>query len=105
MPRLRQYANKAEKQKAYRLRLQQDRPPPRPLAPPKIKRLSRPRRLEALAQELRILAEEYTHWHEALPSNQEESELAEQLQQIVEQLETMADDIDALDIPRGFGRH
>jgi hypothetical protein len=57
-----------------------------------------------MAEDLRTLAAEYQAWSEALPANQAESELADQLAQIVAQLETMADDINALDIPRGFGR-
>ena len=50
------------------------------------------------------LADEYRDWREALPDNLAASALAEKLDEVSDQLDQLADDMAALDLPRGFGR-
>lgn len=76
---------------------------PPPGAPPR-RRRSRPDRLAALTTALKDLQGEYEHWLNALPDGLAESELADKLTDTIEQLETAADLLDSLDLPKGFGR-
>lgn len=94
------YKNAAEKQRAYRDRLRAQGlvlAPPRPGTP---KPLSRPARLAAIEAALRELATEYGSWLGALPTNLAESQLAEQLSEIAESLDAIADEVGALEPPR-----
>jgi hypothetical protein len=63
-------------------------------------RVSRPARLQAVEVELRALAGEYQHWLSALPANLADSALAADLEQASEQLEDLADELSAIDLPR-----
>lgn len=49
---------------------------------------------------VRILADEYQSWLSALPENLAESQTAEQLELVVEQLEAVADDLAEIEPPR-----
>ncbi len=102
MGRPRKYSSPAQRQQAYRARQQADHqaPPPRRLPKPR----SRAVRLLAGEDELRDLAEGYLTWRDAMPENLSTSQLADDLEQLVEQLENLADEVGALDPPRGFGR-
>lgn len=63
-------------------------------------RVSRPARLLAVEVELRALAGEYQRWLAALPANLADGALAEELEQTGEQLEALADELAAIDLPR-----
>ena len=71
---------------------------------PKLKRLSRPKRLELVIRELEDLNQEYEYWLEVLPENLSESEQTSQLQDSIEQLQEAVSILNAIDLPRGFGR-
>ena len=96
----RMYENGADKQRAYRDRLRERGlvvAGPRPANP---KPPSRPARLVAIETELRALAAEYQRWQDTLPANLAESQQAEQLAEITETLEAIADDVADLEPPR-----
>lgn len=108
MPK-RLYESPAEKQKAYRerRRAQQARPSPEiralspPLTPlPKRRNPSRPARLLHIESELRKLAEEYQGWRDSTPENLAESQKAQELEEVISQLEAIADDVAAIEPPR-----
>ena len=69
---------------------------PRPGARPR----SRPARLRALAAETRHLAAEYQTWRDALPENLQEGQMADQLDEVVLELEEVADQLEAIQPPR-----
>lgn len=102
MGRPRKYTSAAEKQHAYRDRPTRAQPPAPSISRPR--RKTRPERLLAIKAELRDLADGYQHWLDAMPENQSETELAEGLKAIVEQLKSLADEVGDLDPPRGSGR-
>lgn len=105
MGRPKKYASAAEKQRAYRQRQRSSNRPPAPVpVSVRPRRKSRPERLRAIEDELRDLAAGYQHWLETLPANLSDTELADRLGAIAEQLETLADEVGELDPPRGFGR-
>lgn len=60
---------------------------------------SRPARLRTVEKELRQLAVEYQAWYDALPENLAESAMAEKLEETIEALESIADDLWAIDPP------
>lgn len=96
------YATAAEKQRAYRARLRAKglvAVLPRAAAS-KPKHLSRPARLAAIQLAVRELADEYQAWRDALPENLSGSQLAERLDEVVGQLEAIAEDLDAVEPPR-----
>jgi len=64
-----------------------------------MKRPSRPARLLAVQQELRLLAGEYQTWRDALPANLQEGGLAAKLEEAVQQLEDLADEVSYFDHP------
>lgn len=106
MARERIYSTSAERQKAYRERVMLNRANPLsvPPAPKKSRQPSRPKRLDATERELRTLAAEYQSWLDNLPEFLEGSELADLLNQAIEQLTEVADQIADITLPRGFGR-
>lgn len=65
---------------------------------------SRPVRLVALEQSLRVLMDEYQGWLDSLPESLEGSSQAERLRDTLEQLEAAADLLSGIEPPRGFGR-
>jgi hypothetical protein len=104
--RRRVYTTVAERQQAYRLRLAQ-RMAQGSSPTPKVTRkkpLSRPARLTAAMAEVSALRSEYENWLEALPDTLQESEQADRLREMIEQLQEILDLMVSLDPPRGFGR-
>jgi hypothetical protein len=105
MTREKIYASDAHRQQAYRQRLKDRLAGLLPVVgKSKPKRVTRPKRLESVIKELEDLIQEYENWLEALPENLSESEQASQLQDSIEQLQEAASILDAIDLPRGFGR-
>lgn len=102
--RTRIYATSADRQRAYRARHAQGptpavSPPPRkPARPP-----SRPARLAAARDALTSLQEEYESWLEGLPESLTGGSQAERLQEAIEQLQAVADLLDEIQLPRGYG--
>lgn len=96
----RMYENASEKQKAYRDRLRARGLVLAPPRAPSSKRPSRPARLTAIENELRELATEYEGWLEALPDNMADSARAEELTEIAEALNRLADEVNELEPPR-----
>jgi len=101
-----QYANAAERQRAHRQRVKERlaglQPVVLPPRPPR--KLARPKRLAVVEAELQSLLKEYEAWLDAMPDNLSESELAEQLQETIDQLQEALDTVASIDPPRGFGR-
>ena len=94
------HANQAERQKAYResKRHVPTQVPPPP--PPPLKRRTRPTRLLALEAQVREMIVEYQTWRDAIPPNLAGGRLAEELDAIIAGLESIADDLQALEPPR-----
>lgn len=92
------YHSAAEKQRAYRERLRQSPPPAMPK--PKPRRRTRPQRLLDLESATRELAEEYQDWLDAMPQSLSESNLAGELQEVIDQLQDIADELAAIEAPR-----
>lgn len=65
---------------------------------------SRPERLERICADLRELHLGYEDWLQVLPEPQTDGVLAEKLETTIEVLEEVLDQLDSLDLPRGFGR-
>lgn len=113
MAREKMYASDAERQQAYRDRLNASQASLLPV-PQQVreqlakkvvpKRQSRPQRLKATIQELESLGTEYECWLEALPENLSAGELADQLQEAIEQLGEAVNLLETIELPRGFGR-
>ena len=61
---------------------------------------SRPARIRDIEAAVRELVAEYENWLNALPANLAESEFAEQLAEVIEQLTDIADSLDAIEPPR-----
>ena len=97
------YPSAAEKQRAYRERLRSNDPAPTP-SQPQPKRRSRPERLTALEAAARDLADEYQQWLDGIPENLAGGTMADELRQVVAQLEAVAADLGAIEPPR-VGRH
>ena len=104
MGRRRKYATAADRQRAYRERKQHPQPAVPASPSPRRRTLSRPRRLALVIEELLDLAAEYQDWRDRMPENLSSSALAEQLELAIDQLESLAADAEAVDLPRGFGR-
>ena len=60
--------------------------------------------MELVIRELEDLNQEYEYWLEVLPENLSESEQTSQLQDSIEQLQEAVSILNAIDLPRGFGR-
>jgi hypothetical protein len=89
----------AERQARRRARLRQPSQAPPPAS---VRRsLPRPRRWAVAVAALVNLQDEYRAWLDTLPSNLEGSRLAEKLQAIVE---LDLEELQAVDLPRGYGR-
>ena len=88
----------AQRQARRRARLRRDHQlPPAPQRRP----LPRPQRWAAAVATLIALQDEYRAWLDNLPTSLEGSRLAEKLQTIAE---LDLDELQAIDIPRGYGR-
>ena len=86
----------AQRQARHRARLRWERPLPTARRP-----LPRPKRWAAAVATLIALQDEYRAWLDNLPASLEGSRLAEKLQTIAE---LDLDELQAIDIPRGYGR-
>ena len=91
----------ADRQRAYRERKAAGAAPVRYKKPRD--RRSKPQRWAAAVAELRMLIEHYQEWRESLPENLQEGTLAEKLDAVIE-LEGTIDDLEAAELPLGFGR-
>jgi hypothetical protein len=99
------HENAADKQRAYRQRLQERLVGLRPEEPAaKPKRVSRPERLAHVIVEVQDLADGYQSWLDAMPENQAESDLANRLRETIDLFQQAAEALDQVDPPRGFGR-
>lgn len=100
------YGDAAERQRAYRDRIRQQRqlegPATKPEARKRPRPLSRPARLSALVDQARDLLEEYEAWLERLPENQETAQHV-RVQETLEQLGAVVDLLEDIVPPRGFG--
>ena len=104
MGRQRLYQTPADRQKAYRARLSEERGHAKK-APSKPRRLpSRPSRLTRLTAEVQTLTSEYEHWLSVLPEPLQDSDIATRLAETVEQLTMVIDLLTDIHPPRGFGR-
>lgn len=70
----------------------------------RVRKSSRPARLQKLQEEARDLLDDYSDWKEALPENLETSPTAERLQETVATLEQVCDLLDTVEPPLGYGR-
>lgn len=100
MSRVKVYTTAAERQQAYRQRLKEKSPP----VSKEGRKSSRPQRFQKAVRELEMLGQEYETWLESLPENLSQSQLAEQLQEAIEQLQEVVGILDTLQLPLGFGR-
>ena len=89
----------AQRQARRRARLRRKRP--LPPAPPARRPPPRPQRWAAAVATLVALQEEYRAWLDNLPASLEGSRLAEKLQAIAE---LDLEELQAIEIPRGYGR-
>ena len=95
----------ADKQRAYRQRLQARLAGLCPKAPARRpKRVSRPERLARVLSEIQDLAEGYQAWLDRMPPNLAESDQAERLQETIDLFQQAVEALDQIDPPRGFGR-
>jgi hypothetical protein len=92
----------AERQRRYREKQKVERPTIIHFRNPKDRR-TRPRRWAEAVAQLRALIEDYQSWRDTLPESLRDSCIATQLDAIIE-LESHLDDLDAAELPRGFGR-
>ncbi len=101
MGRAKLYANAAERQKAYRMRLA------KPEVAPKAKKskpLSKPARLAKIEVEVRVLLADYESWMENLPESLRDSSVASVLEEAIANLTEAADTLADIRLPLGFGR-
>lgn len=103
MARQRQYATAAERQKAYMARLKSGVPAP---SPPKrqTRKLTRPKRIEALLSEAEDLLSSYQDWLENMPDSLQEGGTGEKLQDTITALESVVAALESIEAPKGFGR-
>lgn len=103
--RARIYATSAERQKAYRARQAGPSIIATSMTAKKAKRPpSRPARLVATTESLRLLQGEYESWLESVPESLAEGRVAERLRETIEQLEAAIDILDEIQPPRPFER-
>lgn len=103
MARQKLYETPAQRQQAYRRRIQDKLAGLIPLSKPSRKK-TRPQRVKSFLAELELLADEYQHWLDSLPENLTQSQLACQLEETIESLQELATQLEQIDLPRGFGR-
>ena len=104
MGRKRQDSSAAERLRAFRARIKEERAIP---APPRFearRKASRPARLVSIESELRALIDEYQGWRDRVPESLQESNLAGKLDQTIDELTEAAEMLAGVDLPKGFGR-
>jgi len=89
----------AQRQARRRTALRRERSPP--LAPPMRRPPPRPQRWAAAVATLIALQDQYRAWLDNLPASLDGSRLAEKLQAIAE---LDLEELQAIDLPRGYGR-
>ncbi len=108
MGRKRIHTDAAERQRAYRERLEQPKATParrrQVSARTTAARLSRPKRLVALADAAEELHYEFEAWLESMPAALESSAQYERLRATVDQLAIVVDVLGEVEPPRGYGR-
>jgi hypothetical protein len=90
----------AERQARHRAKLR-EQPSPMTATSPAPRRTPRPNRWAAAVATLIELQDDYRAWLDTLPANLEGSRLAEKLEAIVE---LDLDELQAVELPRGYGR-
>lgn len=103
MPRPKLYSSAAQRQQAYRHRLKLRLAGVHTPAP-KTSKKTRPQRLASLIANLDGLTLEYQHWLESMPDNLSESQLAFELEETIEALQDISEQLQDLNLPKGFGR-
>ena len=102
------YTNAAERQQACRARrkacLAGQAPPPPVMSTKKRRPPSRPARLMALEMAVRELQSDYERWLDRLPDSLSDGDLAQRLQETIEQFDAVADLLNDIDPPKGYGR-
>ena len=94
----------AERQARYRARVigeTKTDPPPILVPRGKLRRLTRPKRWSTAFGELTALIAEYAAWYEAMPEHLRDTPTGEALLAITE---LDLSEIDAIRLPKGFGR-
>lgn len=106
MPRKKIYHSHAERQQAYRQRINEKLANLQliPVTQPRARKESRPQRLQRVIDELESLTSEYEDWLDSMPENLSKSELVSQLQETIEHLGEITEMLEALELPCGFGR-
>ncbi len=98
------YPTAAERLQAFRLRKKGEQPEKSSPVPAKVKAPSRPARLLMVKRELRALLDEYQGWRDNLPEPFHESDLAQKLDDTIDQLAEATELLEGIDLPKGFGR-
>jgi hypothetical protein len=91
----------AERAKRYRERRKEGMPSVQYRRP--ADRRTRPQRWAEAVQTLADLLDDYEQWRENLPSSLEESATAERLDELI-QLRDLVEQLQAAELPKGFGR-
>ncbi len=107
MGRKRMYSTSAERLRAFRLRQKTEQAveaPPKSEVQDKVRVLSRPARLSLIIGQIQNLLNEYQGWRSNLPEPFQEGDLAEKLDETIEQLTEVVDLLNDIDLPKGFGR-
>ncbi len=72
-----------------------------PTAPAKTPRKrTRPQRIASITADLTTLMDEYTAWREGMPTNLQDGEQAQRLDETIDQLQSAIDALDAIEPPR-----
>lgn len=97
----------ADRQRRHRerikARLEGLQPPPAAPAPKTARKKTRPQRIAAVLVELNALMDEYTSWRESIPSNLQEGDQAQRLDETIEQLQAAIDALGEIETPRVGG--
>lgn len=105
MGRNRIYTDAAERQKAYRERLQQRGYEQKPVVAVRpIRKKSRPARLTLLIDAAQCLHDEYEDWLNGRPDALESSVQYQKAEDTVEKLAAVLELLGEIDPPRGYGR-
>ncbi len=107
MGRKRQYADAAERLRAFRARVCQEHEAApvlvSPLAEPK-RKASRAARLLTLETDAQALLDEFETWRENLPESLQESRVAAKLDDAIDKLTDIVEAAASIDPPKGYGR-
>ena len=104
MGRNRIYADRAEQMRAYRQRRQGEFSTTQSIDSVTFRQPSRPKRLQALIDQVQALHADYDTWQDQMPESLAGSPTGEKLAETIGQLEAAIDLLEAIDPPRGYGR-